>query len=120
MIGLGFQFFAQLDVLGELTESTVEALLVGVVVAVDCRLPLLGLDLAVDALVLVVLPLEEVLDELQHVRELREDEHLLALIPALLQQLLHQHHLAARSVQLLHLLLGGVAVTQQVVIEILD
>lgn len=32
MIGLGFQFFAQLDVLGELTESTIEALLVGVVV----------------------------------------------------------------------------------------
>lgn len=32
MVGLGSQFFALFDVLGELTESTVEALLVGVVV----------------------------------------------------------------------------------------
>jgi hypothetical protein len=65
------------------------SLLGWVVVSVDGSLSLLGLDLTINSFVAVVLALEELLNQLQHVSELREDQYLLALVFALLQQFLH-------------------------------
>uniref|UniRef100_A0A2M4D870 Putative secreted protein n=1 Tax=Anopheles darlingi TaxID=43151 RepID=A0A2M4D870_ANODA len=60
-------------------------------------------DATVNALVLIPKPLEEILQDIQHLRHLREDQHSMTLRFQQLQHLLQQHQLAGSLCQRLQL-----------------